>query len=93
MESLIPIIVSTLTEIESGKSIRVALRNSISVHQLDREQESILYHLVFEIHRKLNVIDLYVKSSSSSFSLKKISDENRALLRIATFLLKIDQNS
>lgn len=80
-----------LTQIEKGKSIRVELRKTISEYNLNREQESTLYSLVFEIIRKLNVIDLYIKKSSSSFSIKKISNKTRALLRIAAYLMKFDE--
>ncbi len=90
MNSLIPLVITVLSQIEKGKSIRVELRRTISEHKLNREEESILYSLVFEIFRKLNVIDLYIKKSSSSFSIKKISSKTRALLRIATYLLKVD---
>ncbi|MHA1953101.1 MAG: RsmB/NOP family class I SAM-dependent RNA methyltransferase [Candidatus Heimdallarchaeaceae archaeon] len=90
MNSLIPIVITTLSQIEKGKSIRVELRKAISEHNLNREQESTLYSFTFEIFRKLNVIDLYIKKSSSSFSIKKISSKNRALFRIATYLLKVD---
>jgi len=93
MNSLIPLVITTLTRIENGKSIRVELRKTISENNLNKEEESTIYSLVFEILRKLNVIDLYVKKSSSSFSIKKLSSETRALLRIATYLMKIDKKS
>jgi 16S rRNA (cytosine967-C5)-methyltransferase len=93
MNSLIPLVITTLSRIENGKSIRVELRKTISENKLNREEESTIYSLVFEIFRKLNVIDLYIKKSSSSFSIKKLSSETRALLRIATYLMKVDEKS
>lgn len=91
MNSLIPLVIKILSQVEKGKSIRVELRKSVTEYKLNKEQESILYSLVFEIFRKLNVIDLYIKKSSSSFSIKKLSSKTRALLRIATYLLKFDE--
>ncbi|MFW9851524.1 MAG: RsmB/NOP family class I SAM-dependent RNA methyltransferase [Candidatus Thorarchaeota archaeon] len=91
MESLIPTLIYVLTEIDSGNSSRITLRSTVSNKKLTRDDESTLYYLTFEILRIMNVIDLYIKMSSSSFSLKKINPKMRSLLRLATFLLKIEK--
>ncbi len=90
MHNLVPLVLSALKRIEEGKSIRVTLRLIVENNNITKEEESILYYYVFEIYRKLNLIDLYIKTSSSSYSLKKISCVNRGLLRLATHLLKIE---
>ncbi|MCE7742436.1 MAG: RsmB/NOP family class I SAM-dependent RNA methyltransferase [Candidatus Heimdallarchaeota archaeon] len=93
MNKIAPLILSALETIEKGKSIRVTLRAIIEDTNITKEEESMLYYYVFEIYRKLNFIDLYIKNSSSSYSLKKIGVENRSLLRLSTHLLKIDLKS
>jgi 16S rRNA (cytosine967-C5)-methyltransferase len=91
MESLIPTIINVLTEIDAGNSSRITLRSIVSNNKLTRDDESTLYYLTFEILRIMNVVDLYIKMSSSSFSLKKIHPKMRSLLRLATFLLKVEE--
>ena len=91
MGSIIPVIISALEDIDNGKSLRSVLRFYVSQYNLDREDESTLYYYVHEIYRKLNWIDLFIKSSSSNFSLKKIKSDMRALLRIATHMLKVNK--
>ena len=91
MESLISTLIFVLTEIDAGKSTRITLRTTVADKNLTRDDESTLYYLTFEILRILNVVDLYIKMSSSSFSLKKINPKMRSLLRIATFLLKVEK--
>ncbi len=91
MESLIPTIIYVLTEIDTGNSSRVTLRSTVSNKKLTRDDESTLYYLTFEILRIMNVVDLFIKMSSSSFSLKKIKPKTRSLLRLATFLLKVEK--
>lgn len=93
MNSIIPVTIEILRDVLSGKSSRSALRSAVEKNNFDREEESELYYHVFEILRRLNVLDLYIKTSSSSYSLKKISSNDRSLLRIATFLLKIEGKS
>ena len=93
MESLIPILIFVLTEIDAGNSVRITLRSTVSDRNLTRDDESTLYYLTFEILRFMNVVDLYIKMSSSSFSLKKIPPKMRSLLRIATFLLKVEKKT
>ncbi|MCG3216274.1 MAG: RsmB/NOP family class I SAM-dependent RNA methyltransferase [Candidatus Heimdallarchaeota archaeon] len=90
MDSIIPFVIEILGGALRGKSSRIALRSAVETNKLNREEESALYYLVFEILRRLNVIDLYIKTSTSSYSLKKISSDNRAILRIATYLMKIE---
>ena len=91
MKTLVPLILDTLRNIEEGKSIRVALRSIAEESNIVKEEESILYYYVFEIYRKLNLIDLFIKTSSSYFSLRKIGREKRSFLRLATHLLKIEK--
>ena len=83
MHNLVPLVLNALKTIEEGKSIRVTLRSIVDDSQLTKEDESLLYYYIFEIYRKLNLIDLYIKTSSDSFSLKKLRVENRSLLRLA----------
>ncbi|MHA1198547.1 MAG: RsmB/NOP family class I SAM-dependent RNA methyltransferase [Candidatus Heimdallarchaeaceae archaeon] len=90
MNKIAPLILSALKTVEKGKSIRVTLRAIVENNKITKEEESMLYYYVFEIYRKLNFIDLYIKTSSSSYSLKKLGVENRSLLRLSTHLLKID---
>ncbi|TFG08641.1 hypothetical protein EU534_02690, partial [Candidatus Heimdallarchaeota archaeon] len=90
MRDLIHLIIQTLTDVEEGNSIRVALRHTIESLYLTKEEESQIYYTVFEIYRRLNLIDLYIKTSSSSFSLRKIHSNTKSILRLATFLLKIE---
>ncbi len=91
MESLIPTLIFVLTEIDAGNSTRITIRSTVSNKKLTRDDESTLYYLTFEILRIMNVVDLYIKMSSSSFSLKKINPKMRSLLRLATFLLKVEK--
>ncbi len=90
MDSIIPIVMSALEDIDNGKSLRNVLRFHVNQYNLDREEESTLYYYTNEIYRKLNWIDLFIKTSSSNFSLKKIKSDMRALLRIATHMLKVN---
>lgn len=89
MDNLLPLILTALKTIDRGKSIRSSLRAVSDNTKISKEDESILYFSVFEIYKKLNLIDMYIKTSSSSFSLKKIEPENRSLFRLSTYLLKI----
>ena len=93
MSSTIPFAIEILREILTKKSSRAALRSAVEENDLSREKESELYYLVFEILRRLNVLDLFIKTSSSSYSLKKINSNDRFLLRIATFLLKFENKT
>ena len=93
MGSMIPIVMSALEDIDDGKSLRNVLRYHVNQYNLDREDESTLYYYTHEIYRKLNWIDLFIKSSSSNFSLKKIRGDMRALLRIAAHMLKVNNKS
>ena len=93
MNSIIPVVMSALEDIDNGKSLRNVLRFHVNHYNLDREDESVLYYYAHEIYRKLNWIDLFIKTSSSNFSLKKIKSDMRALLRIATHLLKVNNKS
>jgi len=93
MENLIPTLIFVLTEIDAGNSVRIILRTTVSERNLTRDDESALYYLTFEILRFMNVVDLYIKMSSSSFSLKKIPPKMRSLLRIAAFLLKVEKKT
>ncbi|MBY9000572.1 MAG: RsmB/NOP family class I SAM-dependent RNA methyltransferase [Candidatus Heimdallarchaeota archaeon] len=90
MSSIIPIVISALEDIDNGKSLRTVLRYYVNHHNLDREAESTLYYYTHEIYRRLNWIDLFIKYSSSNFSLKRIKSDMRALLRVATHMLKIN---
>ena len=90
MDSLVPLILTSLKQVDEGRSIRSVLRYQVKDNDLTDSEESNLYYIIFEIYRRLNLIDQYIKTSSSSFSLKKISFKMRALLRLATQLLKID---
>ena len=93
MGSIIPIVISALVDIDDGKSLRNVLRFHVNQYNLDREDESTLYYYTHEIYRKLNWIDLFLKTSSSNFSLKKIRSDMRALLRIAAHMLKVNDKS
>ncbi len=93
MDSIIPVVMSALEDIDDGKSLRNVLRFYVNQYNLDREDESILYYYTHEIYRKLNWIDLFIKTSSSNFSLKKIRSDMRALLRIAAHMLKVNNKS
>ncbi len=90
MGSIIPIVISALEDIDNGKSLRSVLRFHVTQYNLDREEESTLYYYTHEIYRKLNWIDLFIKTSSSNFSLRKIKSDMRALLRLATHMLKVN---
>jgi 16S rRNA (cytosine967-C5)-methyltransferase len=90
MHNLAPLVLDALTNIDEGKSTRVALRLVVDNSELSQDEESLLYYFVFEIYRKLNLIDLYIKTSSSSFSLRKIRSYSKSILRFATHLLKIE---
>ena len=90
MQNLVPLILDALSIIEEGKSTRVALRSIVDNSDLTKDEESSIYYYVFEIYRKLNLIDLYIKASSSSFSLRKIHSYNKSILRLASHLLKIE---
>ena len=91
MDSLVPLILSSLKQVDEGRSIRSVLRLYIHENDLSESEESQLYYHVFEIYRRLNLLDQYIKTSSSSFSLKKVNFRMRALLRFATHLLKIEK--
>ncbi len=91
MSNLVPLILTSLTQVDEGRSIRSVLRFHVQENDLTDSEESLLYYHVFEIYRRLNLIDHYIKTSSSSFSLKKINFRMRALLRFATQLLKIEE--
>ncbi len=93
MDSIIPIVISALEDIDKGKSLRSVLRFHVNKYNLDREEESTLYYYTHEIYRKLNWIDLFIKTSSSNFSLKKIKSDMRAVLRVATHMLKVNKKS
>ncbi len=93
MNKIVPFVLSALEEIEGGKSIRVTLRSIVEDSDITKDEESTLYHYIFEIYRKLNLIDLFIKTSSSAYSLKKMGKENRSLLRFSTHLLKIEMKS
>ncbi|MCG3258883.1 MAG: RsmB/NOP family class I SAM-dependent RNA methyltransferase [Candidatus Heimdallarchaeota archaeon] len=93
MNTLIPLILTSLEQVDEGRSIRTILRYHIQDNDLTNYDESLIYYHVFEIYRKLNLIDLYIKTSSSSFSLRKISFRMRALLRFATQLLKVEKEN
>ena len=93
MDTLIPLILTSLEQVDEGRSIRTILRYHIQDNDLTSYDESVLYYHVFEIYRKLNLIDLYIKTSSSYFSLRKISFRMRALLRLATQLLKVEKET
>lgn len=93
MNTLIPLILTSLEQVDEGRSIRTILRYHIQDNDLTNYDESRIYYHVFEIYRKLNLIDLYIKTSSSSFSLRKISFRMRALLRLATQLLKVEKEN
>ncbi len=90
MSSTIPFATEILRDVLTNKSSRAALRSAVEENDFTREEESELYYFVFEILRRLNVLDLFIKTSSSSYSLKKINSNDRFLLRIATFLLKFE---
>ena len=90
MHHLIPLVLQALTSVEEGKSIRVALRHTVESYNPTKEDESLVYYYVFEIYRRLNLIDLYIKTSSSSFSFRKIHSTRKSTLRLATYLLKIE---
>jgi len=90
MGSIIPIVISALEDIDNGKSLRSVLRFHVTQYNLDREEESSLYYYTHEIYRKLNWIDLFIKTSSSNFSLRKIKSDKKALLRLATHMLKVN---
>ncbi|MHA1396556.1 MAG: RsmB/NOP family class I SAM-dependent RNA methyltransferase [Candidatus Heimdallarchaeaceae archaeon] len=87
----IPLILLALELVSKGNSAKVVLRKIVSSENLERKREISLYYHVFEIFRRLNVIDLYIKHSSSSFSLKKLNKKTLSLLRLATFLLKFEK--
>ena len=91
MSNLIFGTIYALSEVEKGRSIRNALKEAIRKNQITREEESNIYFSVFETYRRLNVIDLYIKLSSSNFALKNLKNETKALLRFATHQLKFQK--
>ncbi|OLS32543.1 MAG: Ribosomal RNA small subunit methyltransferase B [Candidatus Heimdallarchaeota archaeon AB_125] len=91
MDTLVPLILTSLEQVDEGRSIRSVLRFHIQESDLTDFEISTLYYHIFEIYRKLNLIDQYIKTSTSSFSLRKIKFRTRALLRFATQLLKIEK--
>ncbi|MHA1398829.1 MAG: RsmB/NOP family class I SAM-dependent RNA methyltransferase [Candidatus Heimdallarchaeaceae archaeon] len=90
MKFFINAIIFALVEVEKGESIRNALRNSVKRFHQSKEEEATIYYFVFNIVRKQNVIDLYIKESSSSYSLKQLEKNTMALLRLATFIIKFE---
>lgn len=93
MEQVISNIINCLSEIDAGRSARVALRSVIDEYQISKTDESQLYYTVLELIKRLNVVDLYIKLSSSSFSTKKIPFQMRAILRLATYYLKFEKKN
>ncbi|UJG39730.1 MAG: RsmB/NOP family class I SAM-dependent RNA methyltransferase [Candidatus Heimdallarchaeum aukensis] len=91
MNIIIKPILSALVQVEKGDSIRNAMNRVRSEYTLNKDEEARIYYFVFNIIGKLNVIDLYIKESSSYFSLKKLSFEKKALLRLITFIVKYAQ--
>ena len=91
MSMIIKPILSALVQVEKGDSIRNAMNRIRSEYTLTKEEEARIYYFIFNIIGKLNVIDLYIKESSSYFSLKKLSFEKKALLRLITFIVKYAQ--
>lgn len=77
MNIIIKPILSALVQVEKGDSIRNAMNRVRSEYTLNKDEEARIYYFVFNIIGKLNVIDLYIKESSSYFSLKKLSFEKR----------------
>ena len=84
-------VIAALVQVEKGDSIRNAMNRVRTEYTLTKDEEARIYYIVFNIIGKLNVIDLYIKESSSYFSLKKLSFEKKALLRLITFIVKYAQ--
>ncbi|UJG42388.1 MAG: RsmB/NOP family class I SAM-dependent RNA methyltransferase [Candidatus Heimdallarchaeum endolithica] len=84
-------VIAALVQVEKGDSIRNAMNRVRTEYTLTKDEEARIYYIVFNIIGKLNVIDLYIKESSSYFSLKKLSFEKKALLRLITFIVKYSQ--
>ncbi len=93
MEQVISSIINCLSEIDAGRSARIALRSVIEEYQVSKTDESQLYYTVLELIKRLNVVDLYIKLSSSAFSTKKIPFQMRAMLRLATYYLKFEKKN
>lgn len=93
MEQVISNIINCLSEIDAGRSARVALRSVIEKYQVSKTDESQLYYTVLELIKRLNVVDLYIKLSSSAFSTKKMPFQMRAILRLATYYLKFEKKN
>ncbi len=82
-----------LEEIENGKSIRYGLRNAIGSYSCPKKTETEIYQTVFDIYRRLNTIDLYIKKGTQDISFKKLETHKKARIRLLTYWLKFKQYS
>ncbi len=85
---IVEAIALSIIKTEKGESIRNAIKFVTDKFHLNNKEKKIVYYFTFEIFRRLNVIDLYIKDSSASFSFKELEQKTKALLRISTFILK-----
>lgn len=82
-----------LSAIEDGFSEREALRDiSKELHITDWRIRGTIHSLVFEILKRLNLIDLIINSSLQKGSLDQLKPYLRNLLRIGVFNLKFSDN-
>lgn len=86
-------IIMALEEIENGKSIRHSLRNAIGCYSCPKKNETEIYQTVFDIYRRLNAIDLYIKKGTPNISFKKVETYKKARIRLLTYWLKFKQYS
>ena len=93
MDAFLSATIEALTLVEQGRSIRSVLQRIISQYELNDNEGSTIYYLVFEIFRRLNYIDMCIKLSTSSFSLKKLDPKLKSLLRLATHWIKINNKN
>jgi 16S rRNA (cytosine967-C5)-methyltransferase len=78
---------------EGGSSEREALRDiSAKLHITDWRIRGTIHSIVFEILKRLNIVDLIINTSLQKGSLDKLKPYLRNLLRIGAFNLKFTDN-